>query len=30
MWYVVDALIPATRIVTGPPPAGAGTGEVER
>jgi len=30
MWYVVVAFIPATRIETGPPPAGAGTGEVER
>src|SRR5512143_3772970 len=30
MWYVVDAIIPATRIDTEPPPAGAGTGAVER
>src|SRR5438309_6547430 len=29
-WYVVDAIIPATRIVTGPPPGGAGTYEVTR
>lgn len=29
MWYVVPAIIPATRIVTGPP-GGAGTGEVDR
>src|SRR6266542_2300104 len=30
MWYVVAAFIPGTRIETGPPPAGAGTGEVGR
>jgi hypothetical protein len=30
MWYVLAAIIPATRIETGPPPGGAGTGAVER
>jgi hypothetical protein len=30
MWYVLACIIPATRNETSPPPAGAGTGEVER
>jgi len=29
MWYVVLAFMPATRIDTGPPPGGAGTGTVD-